>query len=143
MGFWDQLFNLVQGVTPNIKLLVVGLDNSGKTTILRKLHPREDIEGIAPTIGAGVETFYASSVKIRFTCFDMSGQSKYRQMWDSYIKEAQAIIYVIDSTDRARFEVARHEFREILTSAQLRGSEMPILVMANKMDCLDAADPIE
>ena len=73
----------------------------------------------------------------------MSGQGKYRQLWDSYIKDVQAIIYVIDSTDRVRFEVARHEFQEILTSATLRGVQIPVLVFANKMDVPGAADPME
>ena len=73
MGFWGQLYRLVQGVTPNLKLLIVGLDASGKTTILKRLQPREDLNTIAPTIGAQVEEFYSLIHKIKFTCFDMSG----------------------------------------------------------------------
>ena len=52
MGFLNQLYRMFQGVTPNLKLLIVGLDASGKTSILKKLQPREDLSTIAPTIGA-------------------------------------------------------------------------------------------
>ena len=143
MGFLNQLYRMFQGVTPNLKLLIVGLDASGKTSILKKLQPREDLSTIAPTIGAQVEEFYSTIHKIKFTAYDMSGQGKYRQLWDSYIKDVSAIIYVIDTTDRARFAVAASEFQELLTSAALRAVTIPVLVFANKIDVPGAADPLE
>jgi ADP-ribosylation factor-like protein 6 len=72
MGFWNQLMNCVNGTTRKLSLLVVGLDNSGKTTILRKLKPKQvDLSEVVPTVGAGDEQFYQN--KIQFNCYDMSG----------------------------------------------------------------------
>jgi ADP-ribosylation factor-like protein 6 len=63
MGFWQQLVNCVNGVTRKVFLLVVGLDNSGKTTILRKLKPKPmDLNEVVPTVGAGDEHFYRNKI---------------------------------------------------------------------------------
>jgi ADP-ribosylation factor-like protein 6 len=64
MGFWSSLVNTINGVTKERKLLVVGLDNSGKTTILRKIKPKKmDLTQVVPTIGCAVEEFYRNSIK--------------------------------------------------------------------------------
>ena len=110
MGFWGQLYRCVQGVTRKVNLLVVGLDASGKTTILRKLDPRysDNAAQSAPTVGSSQEGFYIN--KISFNCFDMSGQGKYRPLWEQNLQDADAIIFVIDASDRIRFGVALDEF---------------------------------
>jgi GTPase SAR1 family protein len=77
MGFWSSLVNTFNGKTTSYKILVVGLDNSGKTTILRKIKPKSmDLNEIVPTIGCSVEEFFRNNIK--FTCYDMSGQGKFR-----------------------------------------------------------------
>ncbi len=87
------------------KIIIVGLDNSGKSTMINMLKPKKYAEvEIAATVGFKVETF--SKSKIDFTVFDMSGQSKYRSLWEQYYEEAEAIIFVIDSADRLRIKVA-------------------------------------
>ena len=59
-----------------------------------------------------METF--SKSKIDFTVFDMSGQSKYRSLWESYYDEAEAIIFVVDAADKLRIKVARNELENLL-----------------------------
>jgi ADP-ribosylation factor-like protein 6 len=59
-----------------------------------------------------VETF--SKSKIDFTVFDMSGQSKYRSLWEQYYEESEAIIFVVDSADKLRIKVARNELENLL-----------------------------
>ena len=77
------------------KIIIVGLDNSGKTTLINSLKPtkvrgglryKQDYD-IVPTVGFGVEKF--SKNKIDFTVFDMSGQSKYRTLWEQYYANAE------------------------------------------------------
>ena len=67
---------------------------------------------LAATVGFKVETF--SKSKINFTVFDMSGQGKYRSLWESYYAEAEAIIFVVDASDELRFGVARNELDMLL-----------------------------
>lgn len=98
---------------------------------------------IAATVGFKVETF--SKSKIDFTVFDMSGQSKYRSLWEQYYEEAEAIIFVIDSADRLRIKVAQNELENLLdhqgkqvlgiiNSLAIKKRTIPILFFANKMD---------
>ncbi|MBV95259.1 ADP-ribosylation factor-like protein 6, partial [Eschrichtius robustus] len=69
-------------------------------------------QDIVPTIGFSIEKFKSSSLS--FTVFDMSGQGRYRNLWEHYYKEGQAIIFVIDSSDRLRMVVAKEELDTLL-----------------------------
>lgn len=73
----------------------------------------------------------------------MSGQSKYRQLWEHYYNDTNAIIFVLDSTDRVRGVVARDELDQMLNHAQIKSQLTPILVLANKSDvegCMTEAE---
>ena len=92
------------------KLLLIGLDNSGKTTILSKLvNPTGSTSQVTPTVGYNKQKF--SRYGITFEVFDMSGESKYRDLWQSNAYEEtnkiSGIIFVADSSDRMRLNVAR------------------------------------
>lgn len=99
------------------KLILVGLDNSGKTTILsRILDPDRLNTEITPTIGFKKETFTREGID--FEVFDMSGQSKYRGFWQDNAKyssnRVDGIIFVIDASDKLRINVARSELEMLL-----------------------------
>lgn len=114
-------------------VLVVGLDNSGKTTILNHFKPNDQkIVDIVPTVGFNVERF--RNQNIAFTAFDMSGQGKYRNLWEHYYREASGIIFVLDSSDELRLVVARDELELLLNHPDVNGRSLPILFYANKMD---------
>lgn len=84
-----------------LNVLVVGLDNSGKTTIINSIKPSKfTTQEVVPTVGFQVEQF--SKAGLNFTMFDMSGAGKYRSLWESYYKDTEAIIFVIDSADELR-----------------------------------------
>jgi small GTP-binding protein len=92
------------------KLLLVGLDNSGKTTILsRIINPDKLNTDITPTIGFNKSTFTRQG--INFEVLDMSGESKYRGLWQSNASytsnKIDGIIFVIDSSDKLRVKVAK------------------------------------
>ncbi|XP_048254678.1 ADP-ribosylation factor-like [Haliotis rufescens] len=89
------------------RILMLGLDAAGKTTILYKLKLNESVCTI-PTIGFNVET--VSPVKgVTFTVWDVGGQEKIRQLWKHYYLNTQGLIYVVDSADRLRIKEARLE----------------------------------
>ena len=94
------------------KLLLIGLDNSGKTTILsRIMNPDEGKSNITPTIGYKKEKFSRNG--ITFEVLDMSGESKYRDLWQSNAQQTtnkiDGILFVADSSDKMRLNVARSE----------------------------------
>jgi len=91
------------------KILLVGLDAAGKTTILYKLKLDENITTI-PTIGFNVETVQYK--KITFTMWDVGGQDRIRQLWKHYYSDTDAVIYVVDSNDKDRSSEACEELQK-------------------------------
>lgn len=141
MGLLDSLIEWLGLSRREVNVLVVGLDNSGKTSLLKFLRPQEAQTGdTVPTVGFNVEHF--TCYGLSFTAFDMSGQSRYRQLWGNYYRKAHGIIFVIDSSDKGRILVAREELQQLLSHPDLVGRNAPILFFANKMDIRDALSDI-
>lgn len=111
---------------------MLGLDGAGKTTILFKLKLGEVVSSI-PTIGFNVETVEYKNIK--FTVWDVGGQDSIRAMWKHYYQNADALIYVVDSSDRNRFGTAKEVLQKMLQEEELK--DAVLLVMANKSDCKD------
>ncbi|KAK7498932.1 hypothetical protein BaRGS_00009741 [Batillaria attramentaria] len=102
------------------RILMVGLDGAGKTTILYKIKLNEVVSTI-PTIGFNVET--VTPVKgVTFTVWDVGGQKKIRQLWFHYFQNSEGILYVVDSSDRERMTECREELDNILDSDLMRGA---------------------
>jgi len=120
------------------RILMVGLDAAGKTTVLYKLHLGELVTTI-PTIGFNVEKVRYKN--LTFTVWDIGGQERIRRLWKHYFAGSDAIIFVIDSNDRARIEEARNELKLLLEEDLLRDSV--ILVIANKQDMPHAMSAAE
>ncbi|CAH8500216.1 unnamed protein product, partial [Heterobilharzia americana] len=94
MGFLELIWKIFGFPRKEVKVLVIGLDNSGKSTILNKLQSKDAQKSIVvPTIGYNVEKLKFNEVM--FVCFDMSGSGTYRSLWEKFYKECQAIIYVV------------------------------------------------
>merc|ERR1712125_122256 len=83
------------------RILMVGLDAAGKTTILYKLKLGKVVTTI-PTIGINVETIDYG--RFAFTTWDIGGRDKSRALWRHYFAGTQAIVFVVDSSDRDRIE---------------------------------------
>nr|QXF29032.1 Arf1a [Gefionella okellyi] len=120
----------------DMRILMVGLDAAGKTTILYKLKLGEIVTTI-PTIGFNVETVEYKNIS--FTVWDVGGQDKIRRLWRHYYQNTQGIIFVVDSNDRDRIEEAREELHRMLGEDELR--DAVLLVFANKQD-LPQAMPV-
>lgn len=117
---------------------MLGLDNSGKTTILKKLSD-EDITHIMPTQGFNIKSLIHDGFKLNV--WDIGGQKSIRPYWRNYFDQTDALIYVIDSADRRRIEETGVELQSLLDEERL--GSVPLLIMANKQDLLSAMTPAE
>merc|ERR1712038_573421 len=129
------------------RILMVGLDAAGKSTILYKLKLGEIIPCL-PTIGFNVETVEYKNIK--FTMWDVGGQDKIRPLWRHYYRDTDAVIFVVDSNDRERIDEssgvcasapASEELHSMLQDDELRNAAL--LVFANKQDLPNAMDVTE
>lgn len=133
----SKLFDRLWG-KKEMRILMVGLDAAGKTTILYKLKLGEIVTTI-PTIGFNVETVEYKN--IQFTVWDVGGQDKIRPLWRHYFQNTQGIIFVVDSNDRDRIVEAREELQRMLNEDELR--DAILLVFANKQDLPNAMNAAE
>lgn len=128
----SSLFNRLFG-KQNMRILMVGLDAAGKTTILYKLKLGEVVTTI-PTIGFNVETVEYKNIS--FTVWDVGGQDKIRPLWRHYFTNTQGLIFVVDSNDKERLQEAAAELNKMANEDELK--DATILVFANKQDLPNA-----
>mmetsp|Transcript_47414 Transcript_47414/g.141548 ORF Transcript_47414/g.141548 Transcript_47414/m.141548 type:complete len:185 (-) Transcript_47414:87-641(-) len=140
MGLFKRLFGSF-GAKKKVRIVVVGLDNSGKTTILNCLKPKKASLETVPTVGFSTEEFQKHGVN--FCAFDMSGQSRYRNLWEHYYGDVEGIIIVVDATDKLRFAVVKDELQTMLADPRVAEKKIPLLFLSNKMDLPAASPPLE
>lgn len=155
---------------PEFSVLLLGLDNAGKTTFLSQLkslytpsHP-EPASSTIPTVGQNVALLDFPDVYLKI--WDIGGQTSLRGLWNSYYKSAHAIIFLIDSTDigsldgldeedggdlggkgrgkdkahEGRLEECRKVLEDVLGHSDTAG--VPVLVLANKQDREDSVEVV-
>ncbi|ETS64753.1 hypothetical protein PaG_00711 [Moesziomyces aphidis] len=127
LAFWNK--------NEDVRILMLGLDSAGKTTILYRLQIGEVVSTI-PTIGFNVETVTYKNIK--FQVWDLGGQTSIRPYWRCYYANTAAIIYVIDASDTQRLGTAKAELLAMLSEEELRDSKL--LLFANKQDLPGALD---
>jgi len=123
------IFQILFSTKKEKRILMVGLDAAGKTTVLYKLKLGEIVTTI-PTIGFNVETVQYK--KINFTVWDVGGQDKIRPLWRHYYSNTNGLIFVVDSNDRDRISEAAEELQKMLREEELK--DAVLLVFANKQD---------
>ena len=126
MGLLDFLRKFNKPET-EVRILILGLDNAGKTTILKNLC-KEDVTHITPTQGFNIKSLAYNSFKLNI--WDVGGQKSIRPYWRNYFDTTNAMIYVIDSSDRRRMEETGIELQQLLDEDKLSG--VPLLIFANK-----------
>eukprot|EP00998_Keelungia_sp_KM082_P009863 NODE_6054_length_660_cov_53.148218_g6031_i0.p1 GENE.NODE_6054_length_660_cov_53.148218_g6031_i0~~NODE_6054_length_660_cov_53.148218_g6031_i0.p1 ORF type:complete len:180 (+),score=60.12 NODE_6054_length_660_cov_53.148218_g6031_i0:79-618(+) len=119
-----------------MRMIFLGLDNAGKTTLLKQL-AQEDITQISPTQGFNIKSIEKDGFKLNV--WDIGGQKAIRTYWNNYFDNVDAMVYVVDSADQKRVEEAGQELATLLEEEKLRGC--PVLVLANKQDLPNAATP--
>ncbi|KAI1729080.1 ADP-ribosylation factor family domain-containing protein [Ditylenchus destructor] len=138
----SKIKSLFNGGSRQVEIIVLGLDNSGKSTILNQLKPPDtQTSSVVPTVGYSTERFTASNMS--FSAYDMSGQARYRNLWETHYKNVHGIIFVVDSSDRLRLAVSRDELWMILDHKDLAYRRAPLLILANKSDLKDALSASE
>ncbi|XP_056431889.1 ADP-ribosylation factor-like protein 2 [Gadus chalcogrammus] len=112
-----------------MRLLMLGLDNAGKTTILKKFNG-EDITTISPTLGFNIKTLEHRGFKLNI--WDVGGQKSLRSYWRNYFESTDGLVWVVDSADRLRLDDCKRELSSLLQEERLAGATL--LVFANKQD---------
>lgn len=121
-----------------MKILMLGLDAAGKTTILYKLKFNR-CPVTVPTIGFNVETVTHKDVK--FNVWDVGGQERIKPLWRHYYADTHGLVFVVDCADRERIDEARDELQRVIKDTEMR--DALILVFANKQDVAEAMTPHE
>jgi GTP-binding protein SAR1 len=141
------------------RILIVGLDNAGKSTLVHKLCTNE-VRSFVPTIKAHSKTFTLG--RIEFTAWDLGGHEQVissfllffdrflscyfmqvRDLWEEFYSNADAVVFMVDSADKQRFDEAKGELYQILESDELKS--VPILILGNKNDlevCMPVVMPL-
>ncbi|KIR25079.1 ADP-ribosylation factor-like 2 [Cryptococcus deuterogattii 99/473] len=120
-----------------MRVLFLGLDNAGKTTILKKLN-NESTSDISPTLGFNIKSLIRDGYTLNI--WDVGGQRTLRPYWTNYFESTDAVVWVVDSSDRMRMNDCRNELKELLHEERLAGATL--LVFANKQD-LAGSMPLE
>ena len=129
MGFIiSKILDFFSRSRKNFKIIILGIQNAGKTTILYRLSLGELVK-TTPTIGSNVEEISYNNVKLQ--AWDLGGQESSRAIWDVYFTNTDAIIYVIDSHSENQDD-SKTQFLKLLSNEALK--DAVILIFANKQD---------
>ncbi|KAJ1643684.1 ADP-ribosylation factor-like protein 8B [Dispira simplex] len=117
-----------------MELTLVGLQNSGKTTLVNVIASGQFNEDMIPTVGFNMRKVTKGRVTMKL--WDIGGQPRFRSMWERYCRGVDAIVFVIDSADHVKFNDARVELQKLLEKPQL--ANIPLLILGNKNDLPEA-----
>lgn len=134
--FWSRLLSLISG-NQHVRILMLGLDSAGKTTILYKLKLKETVHTV-PTVAFNVETIQFGK-NLTLNVWDIGGQDKIRRLWRHYFQGAEGLVFVVDSSDVERVYESREELDRVLQHSELSG--VPVVVLANKQDLSNSIRP--
>ncbi|KAI8049031.1 ADP-ribosylation factor-like protein 2 [Syncephalis plumigaleata] len=112
-----------------MRLLMLGLDNAGKTTLLKRING-DPIDDISPTLGFNIKTFEHQGYKLNV--WDVGGQTSLRSYWRNYFERTDGLVWVVDAGDHARIADCKKELDNLLQEERLAGASL--LVLANKQD---------
>lgn len=119
----------VKAKEKEIRILILGLDSAGKTTILRKFCG-ESTDTVEPTLGFNIKSLEHGGYFLNL--WDVGGQQSIRAYWRNYFESTDGLIWVVDSSDRIRLEMCKQELYQLLQQERLFGASL--LIFANKQD---------
>ncbi len=117
-----------------MEITLVGLQNSGKTTLVNVIATGQYQEDMIPTVGFNMRKITKGRVTMKI--WDIGGQPRFRSMWERYCRGVNAIVFVVDAADQGKLDTARNELRNLLEKPQMAG--IPVLVLGNKNDLPEA-----
>ncbi len=121
-----------------VRLLMLGLDNAGKTTVVKKFCG-EDTSEISPTFGFNIKTLEHNGYRLNI--WDVGGQKSLRSFWRNYYETTDGLIWVVDTADIRRLGDCKAELHQLLQEERLCGATL--LVLANKTDLPGSVSPEE
>ncbi|CAN8067726.1 unnamed protein product [Agarophyton chilense] len=146
-GFYEELTHV-----PERPVALLGVEASGKSSILEWLklyYPPTSraarvtrpaaLSRVVPTVGLNVAKLRFP--KLKLLVWDLGGARALRPIWSRYAAEAEAIIWVVDSTDSERMDDSRETLKKLIATPKLKHS--PLLVLANKQDLAGAMDAVK
>ncbi|XP_072733470.1 ADP-ribosylation factor-like protein 13A [Ciconia boyciana] len=134
---WSWL-QAIQEPIRKVTLLVVGLDNAGKTSVILDIE-RALAGEVLPVAQPGQTRLRVDRFEV--TLVDLPGGQRSRSAWRSHYGAAHGLLFVLDSSDLARMEEARKVLSRVLSHPDVSGK--PILLLANKQDAPAALLPCE
>merc|ERR1719163_1300518 len=128
----DQMISWLQALffKQEMELTLVGLQNSGKTTLVNVIATGGFSEDMIPTVGFNMRKVTKGKVTIKL--WDLGGQPRFRSMWERYCRGVNAIVYVVDSSDADNIAVSKTELHDLISKPALEG--IPTLILGNKND---------
>ena len=136
MGFWDWLTGWLEWLglkNKQGKLLLLGLDNAGKTTLLMCLKTG-NFQQFEQTKSYHVENLTIEG--INFAAYDLGGHIIARESWGDYFINANAVVFIVDAADTARFPIVKKQLDDLLQDENLKN--VPFLILVNKVDLENA-----
>lgn len=144
-GFYQELTYV-----PEHNLALLGVESAGKTSILEWLKhyftsqtPPADrparLDKMTPTVGLNVAKLKVAGE--RLLVWDLGGAKALRSIWQRYVQEAKAIIWVVDAADPSRMDDSKQTLRQLVAHPHLQ--HQPLLILANKQDLQHAIDPVQ
>jgi GTP-binding protein SAR1 len=112
------------------KVLILGLDDTGKTTLIESILHDDEFRQVAKTVAVSIRTVRIGSFEM--STFDLGGHALARQSWKDYFVDVAGVVFMIDSANPARFREAAAELDGLLEDPAL--PNVPSLILANKVD---------
>lgn len=123
----------VKAKEKEMRILMVGLDNAGKTTVVKRLCG-QDTSTVSPTLGFSIASLTLG--RYALNVWDVGGQKTLRAFWRNYYESTDGLVWVLDAADGARLPDVAHELASLLAEERLAGASL--LVLANKQDLAGA-----
>ncbi|XP_071827344.1 ADP-ribosylation factor-like protein 3 [Apostichopus japonicus] len=115
---------------PEKRVLVLGLDGAGKSSLLQHMNSGDSASALQPTNGFSVISIQNEGVALNI--WEVGGAEGVRSYWENFLQGTELLIFVVDSIDEDRFTVAKEELTKLLADQRLKG--VPLVVVANKQD---------